>query len=51
MNTNYDAPVFYAGRTGVNLTQMFVAPTFTIKVGRVHAFGISPILCLQRFQA
>jgi len=51
MNTNYDAPVFYAGRTGVNLTQMFVAPTFTIKVAKDHAFGISPILCLQRFQA
>ena len=51
MNTNYDAPVFYAGRTGVNLTQMFVAPTFTFKVAKDHAFGVSPIFAIQRFQA
>ncbi len=51
MNTTYDTSVFYAGRTGVDLSQMFVAPTVTYKVGRDHAFGVSPIICLQRFQA
>lgn len=51
MNTTYDAPVFYAGRTGVDLAQMFVAPTLTYEVAKDHAFGISPILCYQRFQA
>lgn len=50
MSTAYDAPVFYAGRTGVDLSQMFVAPTLTYKLGRDHAFGLSPIFCYQRFQ-
>ncbi len=51
MNTNYDASVFYAGRTGVDLMQMYVAPTFTYKVSEDHAFGISPVLGWQSFQA
>lgn len=50
MSTAYDASVFYAGRTGVDLSQMFVAPTLTYKVGKDHAFGLSPIFCYQRFQ-
>jgi long-chain fatty acid transport protein len=51
MNTNYDASVFYAGRTGVDLMQVYVAPTFTYKIGENHAFGISPVLGWQSFQA
>ncbi len=51
MNTSYAESVFYAGRTGVNLSQMFIAPTLTIKVTKDHAFGISPIVSYQRFQA
>jgi long-chain fatty acid transport protein len=51
MNTNYDASVFYAGRTGVNLMQLYVAPTFTYRIGENHAFGLSPVLGWQRFQA
>lgn len=51
MNTAYDASVFYAGRTGVDLMQLFVAPTFTYKVSKDHAFGVSPIFAYQRFQA
>ena len=51
MNTAYDASVFYAGRTGVDLMQLYVAPTFTYKLGENHAFGISPVLGWQRFQA
>ena len=51
MNTNYDASVFYAGRTGVNLMQMYIAPTLTYKVGQDHAFGVSPVLGYQTFQA
>jgi long-chain fatty acid transport protein len=50
MNTTYAESVFYAGRTGVDLSQLFVAPTITYKVANDHAFGISPILCYQRFQ-
>jgi long-chain fatty acid transport protein len=51
MNTNYDASVFYAGRTGVDLMQVYVAPTFTYRIGENHAFGISPVLGWQSFQA
>ncbi len=51
MNTSYDASVFYAGRTGVNLMQMYVAPTFTYKIADAHAFGISPVFGYQTFQA
>ena len=51
MNTNYDASVFYAGRTGVDLMQLYVAPTLTYKLGENHAFGISPVLGWQSFQA
>lgn len=50
MNTAYDASVFYAGRTGVNLMQLYVAPTFTYKLAEGHAFGVSPVLGYQRFQ-
>jgi long-chain fatty acid transport protein len=51
MNTSYSESVFYAGRTGVNLMQMYIAPTLTYKVGQDHAFGISPVLGYQTFQA
>ena len=51
MNTNYDASVFYAGRTGVDLMQVYVAPTLTYKLGENHAFGISPVFGWQSFQA
>lgn len=51
MNTSYDTSVFYAGRTGVDLSQLFVAPTVTYTVAKDHAFGVSPILAYQRFQA
>ena len=43
--------MFYAGRTGVNLMQMYIAPTLTYKVGQDHAFGVSPVLGYQTFQA
>jgi long-chain fatty acid transport protein len=51
MNTNYDASVFYAGRTGVDLMQLYVAPTLTYKIGENHAFGVSPVIGWQSFQA
>jgi long-chain fatty acid transport protein len=50
MNTTYKESVFFAGRTGVDLSQLFIAPTFTYKVAKDHAFGLSPIICYQRFQ-
>jgi long-chain fatty acid transport protein len=51
MNTTYDDAAFYAGRTGVDLSQLFLAPTLTYRLGANHAIGITPILAYQRFQA
>lgn len=50
MNTNYAAPAFGFSPTGVDLSQMFFAPTFAKKFG-AHAFGLTAILAYQRFQA
>lgn len=52
MNTNYDTATFYGSSpTGVDLAQLFLAPTFAIKVSGKHGFGIMPIIAYQRFQA
>lgn len=54
MNTDYPASnggPFYGGRTGVNLEQLFIAPTWTWKVSDKHAVGIAPIIAYQRFEA
>jgi long-chain fatty acid transport protein len=51
MNTAYEESVFFAGRTGVNLIQGYIAPTVTYKVAEGHAFGVSPVFGYQRFQA
>jgi long-chain fatty acid transport protein len=39
------------GRLGVDLMQLIVAPTFAMKAGSRHSFGISPLLGYQRFKA
>lgn len=51
MNTSYDAPVFGVAPTGVDLSQLFVSPSYARKLGSRHAVGVSPILALQRFEA
>ena len=52
MNTNWPTATFYAGSpTGVNLDQMFVAPTYAYKLGDKHALGVSAIGALQWFKA
>jgi long-chain fatty acid transport protein len=52
MNTDYPAPVFGFKPTGVNLTQMFLAPTYALKLGGgKHALGLSAIVAYQRFEA
>ncbi len=53
MNTEYPTSTFYGtSPTGVDLSQMFIVPTWARKdaSGR-HAFGISPILAIQFFEA
>lgn len=52
MNTNYPTAAFYGtSPTGVNLSQLFVAPTLSMKVTPDHAVGISPIFAYQYFKA
>jgi long-chain fatty acid transport protein len=42
---------FCAGGAGVDLMQLFVAPTYARRFGESGAWGISPILAAQRFKA
>jgi long-chain fatty acid transport protein len=51
MDTNYDSPTFGFKPTGVDLSQLFVAPTFAFKAAAKHSFGVTPILAFQRFEA
>ncbi len=51
MNTDYAAAVFGVAPAGVDLSQMFLAPTYARKLGPHHALGISTILAYQRFEA
>ena len=55
MNTNYENGILLfnggAGPTGVDLSQLFIAPTFAIKVDKQHSFGVSINLAYQQFEA
>jgi long-chain fatty acid transport protein len=53
MNSDYGdgIPLFGAGKAGVNLMQLFVAPTAAYKVAPNHAIGVSLNLAYQRFSA
>jgi long-chain fatty acid transport protein len=51
MNTDYAAPVFGVAPAGVDLSQMFLAPTYAHKLGARHSVGVSAILAYQRFEA
>jgi long-chain fatty acid transport protein len=52
MNTDYKAPgPFGGGKTGVDLMQLFVAPTYSRKINASSSWGVSAILAAQRFKA
>ncbi len=51
MNTDYSASVFGGGSTGVNLSQLFIAPTYSYKLAELHSVGISAVLAYQQFEA
>jgi long-chain fatty acid transport protein len=52
MNTDWPTNTFYAGSpTGVNLSQMFVAPTYAVKLADGHALGVTAIGAMQWFKA
>jgi long-chain fatty acid transport protein len=42
---------FGAGDAGVDLAQLFFAPTYAMKLGSDNAVGVSAILAYQRFEA
>lgn len=53
MNTDYKngIPLLGTSRAGVDLMQLFIAPTFAYKVTKDHAIGVSLNLAYQRFKA
>jgi len=52
MNTDYKTNTFGGSSpTGVDLSQLFVAPTYARKLAPQHAVGITPILAYQKFEA
>jgi long-chain fatty acid transport protein len=51
MNTSYAAPTFGVAPAGVDLSQMFIAPSYARRIGGHHAVGVSGILAYQRFEA
>jgi long-chain fatty acid transport protein len=51
MNTNYDAATFGFKGTGVNLSQLFVAPTLAYRIDDRNSVGVSAVLAYQMFKA
>jgi len=53
MNTDYNKPfpLFGSSNPGVDLSQLFIAPTLGYKVTPEHALGVSLNLAYQRFKA
>jgi len=56
MNTDYNTSVYqnFGGGsipTGVDLSQLFVAPTYARKLNERHSLGITPILAYQKFES
>jgi long-chain fatty acid transport protein len=51
MNTDYPTKTYGdTSPTGVDLMQLFIAPTYARKLAAQHAVGITPILAYQRFE-
>ena len=54
MNTDYPTATFYdptLASTGVDLMQLFIAPTYAYKFSDKHSLGITPIIAAQFFSA
>ena len=51
MNTDYPASTFYAGKTGVNLMQLFISPSWTFRFSDQQSVGVAPVIAYQRFTA
>ena len=53
MNTDWsgaDGGPFFAGEAGVDLAQLFVAPSWTRRLGADQAIGVAPVFVWQRFE-
>ncbi|MGA0115451.1 MAG: OmpP1/FadL family transporter [Burkholderiales bacterium] len=57
MNTSYETlntatggAIFGAGKLGVDLMQLFIAPTYSVKLNPRHSLGVSLNLAYQRFK-
>jgi long-chain fatty acid transport protein len=51
MNTTYPAATFGGTNAGVDLSQMFIAPTYARKLGNHQAIGVTGVIAYQRFAA
>jgi long-chain fatty acid transport protein len=51
MNTNYDFATFGSKPTGVNISQMFLAPAVAYRLDEHNAIGATAILAYQMFKA
>jgi len=55
MNTKYNTSPFVAiggqSPAGVNLEQLFIAPTFAMRLNKDHALGVSIVMAYQTFGA
>jgi long-chain fatty acid transport protein len=53
LNTSYTTPIPLFGSTqaGVDLSQLFIAPTLAYRIAPEHALGVSLNLAYQRFKA
>ncbi len=53
MNTDYNRPIPLFGNTkaGIDMAQLFIAPTLAWKINETHTIGVSVNLAYQRFEA
>jgi long-chain fatty acid transport protein len=51
MNTDYDFQTFGFKPTGVNMAQLFISPTYAVKLGEGQSVGITGIISYQYFEA
>lgn len=53
LNATYNTAIFNGNgiNTGIDLSQLFIAPSVAMKVGENHSFGASLNLVYQRFEA
>ena len=42
--------LFGCGKLGVDLMQLIIAPTFSMKINKDHSIGVSPLIGYQRFK-